>query len=359
MEFKSKIDDIEKRFSMLLKSIPIPALLWKKMNNSFTLVNSNEESSRISGGKIKEYLGRKASEIYKNNSQILKAMQECALNNHKFNLTANESKPIVNNGISYNISFKLVAPDTIVQYFTANSSVNKSNLKNDTFKKNEEQNLLIQLALLENLCKTAPIGIGMVVNRNFVNVNDFFCDLVGYNREELINKSARIVYPTDEEYEYVGKEKYDQISKYGIGTVETRFRRKDGKIIQVLLSSALVDPKIPSLGTTFTALDITKIKTIEKELINREKIFQEFVKMLPLVVFETDALGNLSFVNEKGFELFGYSPEDIEKGINSLQLLIPADRRRALINISRNLKGENLGGVEYLAQKKTEIYFLF
>ncbi|MBY9014320.1 MAG: PAS domain S-box protein [Candidatus Lokiarchaeota archaeon] len=352
MEFKSNIDDIENRFSMLLKSIPIPALIWKKMYNSLTLVNSNEESYRISRGKIKEYIGRKASEIYKNNSQLLKVMQECALNNHKLNLTTNNGNPIVNNGNSYNTSFELIAPDTIVQYFTTNSSVNKKILKNDISKKNGKQNRLIQQATLDSIYKAAPIGIGMVVNRNFVHVNHRFCDLVGYDREELINKNARVIYPTDEEYEYVGKEKYDQINKYGIGTVETQFRRKDGKIIQILLSSAYVDPKNPLLGATFTALDITKRRIIEKELINREKRFQDFVNLLPLVVFETDALGNLSSVNEKGFEIFGYSPEDIENGVNSLQLIIPPDRRKALRNTATNLIEEDISGVEYLAQKK-------
>ncbi len=352
MEFKSNQDEIEKRFTMLLKSIPIPTLLWKKMNHSLTLVNSNEASSRISGGKIKEYIGRKASEIYKNNSQILKAMQECALNNHKFNLTANDGKEIVNNGITYNISFEFVAPDTIVQYFTANSSVNKKILKNDTSKKEEKQDQMIQQATIDCLCKIAPIGIVMVVNRNIVQVNDRFCELVGYDREELINKSARMVYPSDEEYEHVGKELYEQINKYGTGTVETQFRRKDGKLIQFLLSSALVDPKNPSLGTIFTALDITKIKRLEKELVTKEKRFHEFVNMLPLVVFEMDAVGNLSFVNEKGFKLLGYSPEDIENGLNALQVLIPSDRKKAWTDMVRNSKGENLGGVEYLVRKK-------
>ena len=352
MNFKSNLEDSENQFSLLLKSIPLPALLWKKMNNSLTLVNSNEESSRISGGKIKEYIGKKASEIYKNNSQILNVIQECALDNHKFNLTENSGNPIVSNGISYNISFELIAPDTIVQYFTENSSVNKKILKNDTSAKEEKQNLLIQQATLDSLCKAAPIGIGMVVNRNIVRVNDRFCDLVGYDREELINKGTRILYSSDEEYEHVGKEIYEQINKYGTGTIETQFRRKEGKIVQFLLSSTLVDPKNPSLGTIFTALDITKTKRMEKELITKDKRFKEFVDMIPLVVFEIDAIGNLTFVNEKGFELFGYNQEDIEKGFNALQVFIPSDRRRVLINMERNSKGENLGGVEYLAQKK-------
>ncbi len=352
MEFKSNLVGLDDSFSRLLKSIPIPTLIWKKMNNSLTLVNSNEESSRISEGKIKEYIGKKASEIYKNNSQILKLLQECALNNRKFNLPANNGNPIINNGYSYKILIEPITPDTIVQYFTANSSVNKKILNNDTSKKNGKQNRLIQQATLESIYKAALIGIGMVVNRNFVHVNDKFCDLVGYDREELINKNTRILYPTDEEFEYVGKEIYDQISEYGIGTGEIRFRRKDGKIIYVLVSSAFIDPKNPLLGATFTALDITNRKRIEEELVNREKRFQDYVNMLPLVVFETDMLGNLSFANEKGFELFGYSLEDIKNGFNTLELLIPTERRKALSNMAKNLKKENLGGAEYLAQKK-------
>ncbi len=352
MNFKSNLNDIENRFSMLLKSIPIPALLWKTMNNSLTLVNSNEESFRISGGKIKEFIGKKAAEIYKNNSQILERMQECALNNRKFSLTANNGNPMVNDGNSYNISFELIAPDTIIQYFTVNSSINEKMLKNDTSKKNGVQNQSVHQAILDCICKAAPIGIGMVVDSTIVRINHLFCDLVGYDEEELINKSVRILYPTDEEYEHVRKEKYDLSSKNEIETVETRFRRKDGKIIQVLLSSALINSKNASLGAIFTALDITKTKIIEKDLITKDKRFHEFVNMIPLVVFEMDTVGNLTFVNEKGFELFGYSPEDVEKGLSALQLLILSDRRRALTNMVRNSKGENLGGVEYLAQKK-------
>jgi len=139
MEFKSNLDDVENRFSMLLKSIPIPVLIWKKMNNSLTLVNGNDESSTISAGKIKEFIGRKASDIYKNDSQILKGMQDCAINNTKFSIDANHGNPIVNNGLSYNITFELIAPDTIVQYFTANSSIKKKNLPNREVTENKKK----------------------------------------------------------------------------------------------------------------------------------------------------------------------------------------------------------------------------
>ena len=81
-----------------------------------------------------------------------------------------------------------------------------------------------------------------------------------------------MVYPTDEDYELVGKEKYAQIETSGSGTVETRFKRKDGKIINILLSSALIDSDLPSAGVTFKALDITARKKAEQKLKESEEI---------------------------------------------------------------------------------------
>ena len=44
-----------------------------------------------------------------------------------------------------------------------------------------------------------------------------------------------MLYPTVEEFEFVGREKYKQIEQFGTGTVETKWVCKDGHIIDVLL----------------------------------------------------------------------------------------------------------------------------
>jgi PAS domain S-box-containing protein/putative nucleotidyltransferase with HDIG domain len=90
--------------------------------------------------------------------------------------------------------------------------------------------------------------------------------MTGYTQEELVGQNARILYPSDEDYEYVGREKYRQIQEFGTGTVETRWQRKNGQIIDVLMSSTPIDPKNLALGVTFTALDITDRKTVEIRL---------------------------------------------------------------------------------------------
>jgi PAS domain S-box-containing protein len=119
---------------------------------------------------------------------------------------------------------------------------------------------------MRSIFRAAPIGIGVVVDRVFKDVNQRFCDLTGYTREELINKSARMVYSSEEDYQFVGREKYRQIADRGTGAVETRFRRKDGRVIDVWLSSTPLDTSDLSRGVTFTALDITERKEAEDRL---------------------------------------------------------------------------------------------
>jgi len=70
------------------------------------------------------------------------------------------------------------------------------------------------------------------------------------------------------------------IQERGVGTVETRFKRKDGSIFDVLLCSSAIDPKDLTKGTIFTALDITERKRAEEALRESEKELREQTKAL-------------------------------------------------------------------------------
>ena len=134
----------------------------------------------------------------------------------------------------------------------------------ESLRKNEER--------LQSIFRASPVGIGLVSSpeRMLLQANDYLCKMLGYSAEELIGKSAKTLYLSDEDFEYVGREKYRQIQEQGIGTVETRWKRKNGVIIDVLLSSAPVDPGNLSIGVTFAALDITERKRAEEALLESE-----------------------------------------------------------------------------------------
>jgi PAS domain S-box-containing protein len=139
-------------------------------------------------------------------------------------------------------------------------------------RKRAEKELKASESLLKSIFSSAPVGIGMVVDRVIRKANERLCEMTGYAQAELIGRGARMLYPTEADFEYVGLEKYRQIEAYGTGTVETRWRRKDGRIIDVLLSSTPLNVADWAQGVTFSANDITERKQLEKKLQQAQKM---------------------------------------------------------------------------------------
>jgi PAS domain S-box-containing protein len=76
--------------------------------------------------------------------------------------------------------------------------------------------------------------------------------------------------------------------------------------------------------------DITERKASEAALVASEKRFQSLVEMLPQSIWECDDRGNVTFVNPRTFEMYGYEHEDVEKGMTIWQTIHPDDRERVL-----------------------------
>ena len=98
--------------------------------------------------------------------------------------------------------------------------------------------------------------------------------------------------------------------------------------------------------------DITEQKQAEESLLNSERRFREMAELLPEVIYELDASGRLTFVNQRAYEIFGYGPEDFERGVEVSDMLAPEDRERAMERISRLATGEEVGLSEYTGLRK-------
>ncbi len=169
-------------------------------------------------------------------------------------------------------------------------------------------------ATLKSIFRAAPTGIGMVCDRVIQQANERLCKITGYTREELLGKSARILYGTDEDFEYVGREKYAQISERNTGTVETRWQRKDGTMIDVLLSSTPIDSNDLSMGVTFTALDITSRKQVEKDLRESEAQYRSLFKNNHSVMLLIDPeTANIVDANPAAVSFYGWSYEELTR----------------------------------------------
>lgn len=198
---------------------------------------------------------------------------------------------------------------------------------------------------ITSIFRSAPVGIGSVTNRILKRVNSRLCELTGYNAEELVGQSARILYPSEEEFEFVGREKYAQIADHGTGTVETRWRRKDGRIIDVLLSSTPVDLQNPSKNVTFTALDITDRKQTEIALQNSEEKFRFLTENMSDIVWILDKDFNTNYVSPSIEKVLGYTPQERKNQLFEDQIT-PESLRRAMEKYQEELLRDKEKGVD-------------
>ncbi|MDD1682256.1 MAG: PAS domain S-box protein [Methanoregula sp.] len=196
--------------------------------------------------------------------------------------------------------------------------------------KRDEERIRKSEARLRSIFKVSPVGIGVMVNRVLLEVNDRFCQMTGYSDDELVGKSMRILYPSDEEFDRAGARKYNQIRQTGTGTVETRWVKKDGTEIDILMSSTPLDPANISGGTTFTAQDVTERNQAALALKKSEERYRTVFENTGAATMILEENTIISLVNDEFERLSGYTREEIEMKKSWTEFVVKEDLERML-----------------------------
>ena len=202
----------------------------------------------------------------------------------------------------------------------------------------------------------------------FVDVNPAFVRMFRYsNKQEILS-----IKDIKKEFYFAPEERGSHLLDTGKEEVEVyRMRRKDGAEIWVEDHGRYVHDEAGNIVLHEGILrDVTERKRLEDELkeysSNLEKLvdertrklteserrFRDFVDLLPLSAFEADASGKLAFVNQAATTTTGYTPEDVRKGIDAFQLIVPEQHSTLTMNIRKILGGEKLPPHEYTVRRK-------
>jgi PAS domain S-box-containing protein len=178
-------------------------------------------------------------------------------------------------------------------------------------------------------------------------------EILGYHNYEIVGKKYifDFIPPEDRENLKTTLHEYIKGRKPFKGMIHRRIH-KDGSIV-ILETNGV--PHIDDgkyLGYRGVDTDITQREQVTRALRESEKKFRDLAELLPQTVFETDKEGNFTFVNQVAYKTFGYTPEDIDQGLNLEEVLSPEDRKRAEENVQTVLFGKKLGAIEYTALRK-------
>lgn len=94
-------------------------------------------------------------------------------------------------------------------------------------------------------------------------------------------------------------------------------------------------------------LQTADLRQANEALIASERKYLEFISLLPEIVFECDLAGNLTLVNENSLQFFGYTMEDLKRGLNLFDHIVPEDRDRVRLGIGRVAGGGKTIGSQY------------
>ncbi len=200
---------------------------------------------------------------------------------------------------------------------------------------------------------TATIIIGD--NTIISLANSEFEKLSGYSKEELEGKKSWIDLLVEDEIDTVMDYHNSRRSnKSTPKNYEIKLVNKDAAIRDVYVTVALL-PYTQKRLISF--LDITDKKESRKALKESQKKYRDLAELLPQTIFESNLNGDITFINRIGLKIFGYTQEDLDRGLNILQLLDPKDHLKALEDTQRSLLMEVLSVEEYTALKKDGTHF--
>ncbi|MBD3279019.1 MAG: PAS domain S-box protein, partial [Candidatus Aegiribacteria sp.] len=196
--------------------------------------------------------------------------------------------------------------------------------------------ILAEMALKENEEK-----FRVMVNASFdaiylesmegevLDCNSAACEMLGYNRRELIGMNASELLPKDRLKDLPVI--LEKLKKNGQSLIQGKNLRKDGKVIPVESWARVIQTSEGERVLVYVR-DITQRLESKRELVKSEQRFRSFMDQLPAAVFLKDSKSRYQYINPYMREVFNADESWIG---NTTESCFPLDEAEALVRDDR------------------------
>ncbi len=161
----------------------------------------------------------------------------------------------------------------------------------------------------------SPVGILVQNSNNYiVNVNQAYCRITGYAREELTGRHVSILVPEDDRDNI--RLNTRTILKDSFFSREAECIRKDGRTVYLELTESSIALEKGEKGIMTIAIDISERKKAEEALRRSEAIYHDLfeankdgISIVPIL--PGDTISNFLEINETGAAMLGYTKQEI------------------------------------------------
>jgi len=191
-------------------------------------------------------------------------------------------------------------------------------LAENALRESEERYRLLVERMREGLAQANNDGV-------LEFVNDRFCEMVGYTREELIGKQGDLLLAYAEDISLV-REKIRLRMRHIADQYEVRIRRKDGTIIWLEIGGApVVDAAGNVIGSIGVHNDVTERRMAEEALRESEARYRLMAENSTDMISRTSNRGILLYASDASRRLLGYEPSELV-GRSFFDFVFDADR---------------------------------
>lgn len=152
----------------------------------------------------------------------------------------------------------------------------------------------------------AAAGISeAALDGRFIRANDRFLEIVGYEREELLDGTTVQDLTHPEDWDQNRQELQGALTTGGSFVIEKRYIRKDRETVWVSnsVTPLVQDGKIRSIIAV--TVDVTERRRSEAALRESEARFRNMADQTPVMIWMTDTAGHCTYLNRQWYDFTG------------------------------------------------------